>query len=195
MVVHAGLSVDDPAIPVLVSVAQHRLGIGGASPGRDRSHLRRVAARVPVGSGAGVHLSKSLSHATEAAHNTTPTSAAQALFFRVVYFGTMAHQSIEERIAVHGERLEVLREEVGKNRDNIHKLQTGHVALELLARQVDELREELPHLARRAAREAVSEFQKRRRADALADWRTYAALVSAGAALGGLIVALILGAP
>jgi hypothetical protein len=58
---------------------------------------------------------------------------------------------------------------------------------------VSELQEQMPNLARQAAREAVAEFMRRKHADLFGNLRTYAAIASVGVALGAVIVKLVLG--
>ena len=99
--------------------------------------------------------------------------------------------SIESRVAVAIESIHVLQREVQRNRESIHELQSTVRGVEMLTRQVAELHENLPALARQAARDAVSEFWQRRHADTLRNWSVYAAIASVGVALGALIVSLI----
>lgn len=103
----------------------------------------------------------------------------------------MAPESLESRVAVNTDNIRVLNIELDRARERIHDLESDRATLRLVVQQVRELTEQMPTLARRAAREAVDEFLRRRHADTLSNWRTYAALLSAGAALGALIVALV----
>lgn len=104
----------------------------------------------------------------------------------------MHEDSLEARVAVNTDRLHSLGLELDRVRDRLHFIDGERAAAALLSRQVAELREQIPHLARQAAREAVDELLRRRHADTLANWRSYAAMLSAGTALGALIVALVL---
>jgi len=100
--------------------------------------------------------------------------------------------SLPTQAAVNRARIATLDAEVGKLRDRCHILESDRATISVLKRMVEELNEELPILARQAAREAVTEFHERRHASTLSNWRTYAALLSAGTALGALIVGLVL---
>ena len=90
------------------------------------------------------------------------------------------------------QRLDELRNEVIRLRDRCHALESDRATVRVLQRAVTELESQLPNLARQAAREAVSEDRRRRHADLFGNLRTYAAIASAGIALGALIVALLL---
>ena len=82
--------------------------------------------------------------------------------------------------------------EIRRLRDRVHELRGLPMVVDGLRREVAELHEDLPNLARQAAREAVSESKRREHSDTLANLRTYAALLTAGIALGALIVGLVL---
>jgi chromosome segregation ATPase len=110
----------------------------------------------------------------------------------VVYFERMAPDGLESQVAVNTEQLRHLANELGRTRERLHELESDRATLRLVVQQVRELTEQMPNLARRAAREAVDEFLRRRHADTLSNWRTYAALLSAGVAFGALIVGLVL---
>jgi hypothetical protein len=110
----------------------------------------------------------------------------------VLYFFRMAPAGLESQVAVHGEQIRTLASELGAARTRLHELESDRATLRLVVRQVRELTEQMPNLARRAAREAVDEYLRRRHADTLSNWRTYAAMISAGGVIGGLIVGLVL---
>src|SRR5947209_20410738 len=93
---------------------------------------------------------------------------------------------------VLAERIAGVVEELRRVRSRLHALESDRATIEVLKRLVEDLTEDLPTLARQAAREAVTEFLHRKHADTLGSWRTYAALMSAGVALGALIVALVI---
>lgn len=101
-------------------------------------------------------------------------------------------QGVESQVAVNTENIARLEVEVDRLRDRCHKLESDRATVRHLKTLVENLIEDLPNLARQAAREAVSEMQRRKRADTFANWRTYATLLSAGAAVGALIVSIIL---
>ena len=119
-------------------------------------------------------------------------SGPQVLLTPVVYFGDVASEDIHSRVAVNTEQIRSLRGESDRMRERLHELESDRATLRLVVQQVRELTEQMPNLARRAAREAVDEYLRRRHADTLSNWRTYAALLGAGAALGALIVGLVL---
>jgi hypothetical protein len=96
--------------------------------------------------------------------------------------------SIDARVAVNHEQIRLLWEEVGRTRDRCHELETDRATVLILKRMVEDLDADMPTLARQAAREAVNEYLQRQRANTLGNWRTYAAVLSAGAAIGALIV-------
>jgi hypothetical protein len=110
----------------------------------------------------------------------------------VLYFWQMASDPLRETVAVNTEQIRSLRGESDRMRERLHELESDRATLRLVVTQVRELSEQMPNLARRAAREAVDEYLRRRHADTLSNWRTYAALLSAGAAAGALIVGLVL---
>ena len=110
----------------------------------------------------------------------------------MLYFFRMAPDGLESQVAVHGEQIRTLATELGAARTRLHELESDRATLRLVVQQVRELTEQMPNLARRAAREAVDEYLRRRHSDTLGNWRTYAALLSAGAAVGALIVGLVL---
>lgn len=95
-------------------------------------------------------------------------------------------------MAVNTATLAVLQAEVDRCRAKIHQHSSELASIALLSAAVQELRDELPNLARQAAREAVTEMVKRRRADTFANWRLILAALSTGAAIGALIVAIAL---
>src|SRR5438105_2732065 len=119
-------------------------------------------------------------------------SGPQVLLTPVVYFGDVASEDIHSRVAVNTEQIRSLRGESDRMRERLHELESDRATLRLVVQQVRELTEQMPNLARRAAREAVDEYLRRRHADTLSNWRTYAALLGAGAAPGALIVGLVL---
>ena len=101
--------------------------------------------------------------------------------------------SVEALLAVAIDNIEDLKNEVAHNRASIHELRSTVQGVAMLRAAVNELQEQMPNLARRAAREAVAEDRRRRHADTFANFRTYAAVLSAGVALGAFIVALATG--
>ena len=110
----------------------------------------------------------------------------------VLYFGGMARDPFRETVAVLVDNVARLFEEQARQRTALHERSTDRATVEVLKRMVEDLNEELPILARQAARETVAEVRKQRHADTMSNWRTYAALISAGVALGALIVGLVL---
>lgn len=100
--------------------------------------------------------------------------------------------SLESLLAVALDNIEDLKREVQRNRETIHTLRSTVSALDHLPTLVRELQAAMPRLARQSARQAVDEAHRRRHANVAANLRTYAAVLSAGAALGGMIVTLIL---
>jgi FtsZ-binding cell division protein ZapB len=110
----------------------------------------------------------------------------------MVYFGHAMPDSLASLIAVARDNISDLQRESERQRESIHTLQSAIHGVRLLTKEVDELQESMPNLARRAAKEAVEEDRRVRHRDWYANLRTYAALVSSGAAFGALIVALVL---
>lgn len=110
----------------------------------------------------------------------------------MLYFEGMARDPLRETVAVAIDNISDLRREQDRIRERIHELESDRATLRLVVQQVRELTEQMPNLARRAAREAVDEYLRRRHSDTLSNWRTYAALLSAGAGIGALIVGLVL---
>ena len=108
----------------------------------------------------------------------------------VVYFGQAMSESLEARVAVNSDNIEDLQREVERARERIHHLESTVHSVRMLTKAVDELQESMPTLARRAAREAVAEDRRARHRDWFSNLRTYAAVLSAGVALGSLIVYL-----
>ena len=104
----------------------------------------------------------------------------------------MSPDSIESRVAVNSDNIGDLQHEIERARERIHKLESASHGVRVLTKAVEELQESMPNLARRAAREAVAEDRRARHRDWSSTLRTYAALVSAGVALGALVVALVL---
>lgn len=100
--------------------------------------------------------------------------------------------SLEPIVAVAVDNIRVLQAEIGRVRERLHRLESGQEGVRLLRQNVTELHDQLPNLARQAAREAVSEDRRRRHADWFSNLRTYAAVFSAGAAVAGLLVAFLL---
>lgn len=99
---------------------------------------------------------------------------------------------IESLLAVAIDNIADLQAEVRALRDRIHRLESTVRGVEHLAKEVRALHDSLPNLARQSAREAVTEYLKRRQAERFTAWRTYAAVASVGIAFGALIVALVL---
>jgi hypothetical protein len=94
---------------------------------------------------------------------------------------------------VNAANIEALQHEVERLRERCHQLESDRATVRVLQKAVTELTDQLPNLARRAAREAVAEAHKARHRDTLANLRTYAALLGAGVGIGALIVQLIHG--
>jgi hypothetical protein len=111
----------------------------------------------------------------------------------MLYFGPLVPTSVESLLAVALDNIEDLKREVQRNRDTIHRLQSTLRGVELLTEKVRELRDQLPNLARQAARDAVTEYKRREHSDHLANWRTYTAVLAVGISLGGFIVSLVHG--
>jgi hypothetical protein len=111
----------------------------------------------------------------------------------VVYFGHVMPGSIESLLAVAIDNIEDLQTEVTRNRDAIHKLQSITSAVSALRKAVEELQEQMPTLARQAAKEAVEEFMRRKRSETFANWRMYLAVGGFGVAVGAFIVSLVHG--
>ena len=103
----------------------------------------------------------------------------------------MGSEELRERVAVNSGNIADLRREQERTRERLHELESDRATLRLLVGQVKELSEQMPTLARRAAREAVDEYLRRRHADTFANLRTYAVIASVGIAFGALIVSLI----
>ena len=101
-------------------------------------------------------------------------------------------ESTEARLAVALDNIRDLQAEMERARERIHKLQSAVRGVEMLSKEVKALQDQLPHLARQSARDAVTEFWQRRHADTLKNWSTYAAVFSAGAAVAALIVSIVL---
>lgn len=110
----------------------------------------------------------------------------------MLYFCGTVPDSVESRVAVNTSNIEDLRLEMVRVRERIHSLESSLVAVRVLTNAVEELQESMPNLARRAAREAVAEDRRARHRDFFSNLRTYAAIASAGIALGALAVALLL---
>jgi aspartokinase len=111
----------------------------------------------------------------------------------VVYFERTMVESLGSRVAANAVAIATLERETDRLRERVHKLESTARGVEHLAKDVEALHASLPTLARQAANEAVTEYLKRQHAERFSNWRTYAALLSAGAALGALVLALILG--
>lgn len=120
------------------------------------------------------------------------TSGPQVLLTLVLYFAGMERDPLGEKVAVAIGNIADLRQEQAELRKRTHALESTVHGVNLLAKAVDELQESMPTLARRAAREAVAEDRRARHRDWYANARTYAALLTAGVALGALIVSLVL---
>lgn len=101
-------------------------------------------------------------------------------------------ESVESRLAVASAEIDSIQREVEKLRDRCHKLESDRATLRVLHKAVTDLSEQMPNLARQAAREAVREAKRQEDADRKSNWRTYAAMISAGAAFGALIIGLLL---
>ena len=118
--------------------------------------------------------------------------APQVVLTPVVYFRGMARDPLRETVAVNTDNIRDLQAEQAELRKRTHALESTAQGVNLLAKAVDELQESMPNLARRAAREAVAEDRRARHRDWFATARTFAAVLSAGAAIGSLIVYLVL---
>ena len=110
----------------------------------------------------------------------------------MLYFAGMERDPLRETVAVAIDNIADLRQEQAELRKRTHALESTVHGVNLLAKAVDELQESMPTLARRAAREAVAEDRRTRHRDWWSYARTYAALLSAGAAVGAIIVGLVL---
>ena len=110
----------------------------------------------------------------------------------VLYFWPMERDPLRETVAVLVDNVDDLQRELAELRKRTHAVESSLHGVNLLTRAVDELQESMPNLARRAAREAVAEDRRARHRDWWSYARTYAALLSAGVALGALIVGLVL---
>lgn len=99
--------------------------------------------------------------------------------------------SVESQVAVNTDNIARLEAEVKELRRRCHELENDRATVGLLQRAVNELTEQLPNLARQAARDAVTEYLRRQHADKLSNWRTYASVAGVAATLGGLVVAII----
>ena len=119
-------------------------------------------------------------------------SGPQLLLTPVVYFGQAMSESLEARVAVNSDNIEDLQREVERARGRIHHLESTVHSVRMLTKAVDELQESMPTLARRAAQEAVAEDRRVRSRDWYSHVRAYAAVLTAGIALGALIVGLVL---
>jgi hypothetical protein len=101
--------------------------------------------------------------------------------------------SVESRVAVNTSHIADLRRELERARERIHALESTVSGVGVLSRAVTELQEQMPNLARQAAREAVAEYMRRKRAETFGNWRLYLAAGGFGVALGAFIVSLIHG--
>jgi len=111
----------------------------------------------------------------------------------VLYFGHAVPESIESRVAVALDNITRLWDEVERHRLSIHQLRSTVQGVTMLSRAVAELQEQMPNLARQAAREAVAEMLRRKRSETFANWRMYLAVGGFGVALGAFIVSLVHG--
>jgi hypothetical protein len=102
-------------------------------------------------------------------------------------------ESVASRVAVNTDNIADLQTEVGRLRERIHHLESAIHGVRVLTKVVDELQDSLPTLARRAARDAVTEYNRRQHADRFANWRMYLAVLTFGVALGAFIVSLVHG--
>ena len=100
--------------------------------------------------------------------------------------------SIQSQVAVNTDNIAHLEREFDRFRERLHTMESTVHTIRVLTKAVDELQESMPTLARRAANEAVAADRRARHREWYTTARTYAALISAGAALGALIVALVL---
>src|SRR5213592_4508435 len=100
--------------------------------------------------------------------------------------------SLEAQVAVNRDNIGDLQREVERLRDRIHTLSSTVRGVELVARRVAELDENLPHLARQAAREAVAEARRTRHADTLRNVSMYTGVALVGAALATIVIQLLL---
>jgi hypothetical protein len=95
-------------------------------------------------------------------------------------------------VAVVEESLRSAWRELERRGERLRDLEKDHATISLLAHQVSDLSQQMPTLAKRAAREAVDELLRRKHADTLSNWRAFAAFLSVGIALGSLIVYVVL---
>jgi hypothetical protein len=99
---------------------------------------------------------------------------------------------LDSRVAVNAENIRVLEREQERTWARLDRLETDRATIRVLVHQVSDLSEQMPSLAKRAAREAVDEMLRRKHADTLSNWRAFAAFLSVGIALGSLIVYVVL---
>ena len=102
-------------------------------------------------------------------------------------------EELGSRVAVNSDNIARLWEEVERHRLSIHELRSAVQGVAVLSRVVTELQEQMPNLARQAAREAVAEMLRRKRSETFANWRMYLAVGGFGVALGAFIVSLVHG--
>src|SRR5882724_10504373 len=119
-------------------------------------------------------------------------SGPPVLLTPMLYFGGMERDPLRETVAVAIDNIRDVRREQERQRDKLHHLESTVHSVRVLAKAVDELQESMPNLARRAAKEAVAEDRRARHRDWYSNARTYAALLSAGVAVGALIIGLVL---
>lgn len=120
-------------------------------------------------------------------------SAPRVLLTTMLYFGQAMANSVESLLAVAIDNIADLQTEVGRLRDRIHALESTLSGVRVLTKAVEELRESMPTLARRVARETIAEDRAARHSDLFSNLRTYAVVLSVGIALGALIVSLVHG--
>jgi GGDEF domain-containing protein len=98
-----------------------------------------------------------------------------------------------EYAATNRANIAALQAEMERVRERLHSHSDRLATVGVLGEAVQELREQMPLLARQAARDTVTEYMNRRGATVRANLGLLIATASAGIALGGLIATLILG--
>jgi ferric-dicitrate binding protein FerR (iron transport regulator) len=100
--------------------------------------------------------------------------------------------SLESRVAVNSDNIGRLFAESDRTRARLHEHESALATVALLSQTVHDLREDMPQLARSAAREAVTELRRREHSDVLTNWRVILAALTLGVAVGALIVSIVL---
>lgn len=88
--------------------------------------------------------------------------------------------------------IENLRRDLTRLQDSVDDQESRLSTVALLSRMVTELEQNLPNLARQAAREIYALERQQRSSRWRDNWRLILSTLSFGVALGGLIVALLL---